>query len=175
MNQAFILDTSGKNPKGEGLIGLGPNSGSNIHSVLKSSNGDTPLDRIFKQNTTTPNFLTVALSRTADDGAFGADSFSANGVEVPQLGQLTIGRLVPGLEAITKQPKLPALEDKFGIQHWQAALNTNGISGPDNILILVNMTIPGTKPSELSCLHAIFDIGFTSPQVLHAITDTIYG
>ena len=74
-----------------------------------------------------------------------------------------------------KQPKLPALEDKFGIQHWQAALNTNGISGPNDVPIPVNMTIPGTKPSELSCLHAIFDTGFTSPQVPRAIADTIYG
>ena len=73
-----------------------------------------------------------------------------------------------------KQPKLPTLEDKFRIQHWQAALNTNRISGPNDVPILVNMTIPGTKPSELSCLHAIFNTGFTSPQVLCAITDMIY-
>ena len=39
---------------------------------------------------TTPIFLTVALSQTADNSVFGADSFSANGLEVPQLGQLTI-------------------------------------------------------------------------------------
>ena len=94
---------------------------------------------------------------------------------MPQLGQLTIRRPVPRLEAIMKQPKLPALEDKFRIQHWQAALNTNGISGPNDVPIPVNMTIPGTKPSELSCLHAIFDTGFTSPQVLCEIADTIYG
>ena len=74
-----------------------------------------------------------------------------------------------------KQPKLPALEDKFRIQHWQAALNANRISGPNDIPILVNMTILGTKPSELSCLHAIFKTGFTSPQVLHAIANMIYG
>ena len=50
-----------------------------------------PLNCIFKQNTTTLNFLIVVLSRTADDGAFGVISFLANGLEVPQLGQLTIG------------------------------------------------------------------------------------
>ena len=79
---------------------------------------------------TPPNFLTVTLSQTADDGVFRTDSFLANGLEVPQLGQLTIGQLVPGLEAITKQPELSALEDRSGIQHWQAALGANGILGP---------------------------------------------
>ena len=74
-----------------------------------------------------------------------------------------------------KQPKLPALEDKFRIQHWQVALNTNRILGPDDVPIPVNMTILDTKPSELSCLYTIFDTGFTSPQVPCAITDMIYG
>ena len=94
---------------------------------------------------------------------------------MPQLGQLTIRQPVPRLEAIMKQPKLPALEDKFRIQHWQAALDANRILGPDSVTILVNTTIPGTKTSGLSHLHAIFDMGFTFPQVLHAVTDAVYG
>ena len=116
----FVVDVvpSADNLVEQGVLGLGPSSASNVRSRAKSSKGNTPLGRIFKQNTTTPNFLAVVLSRTADDGAFGVISFLANGLEVPQLGQLTIGRLVPGLEAITKQPELPALEGKFGIQHW---------------------------------------------------------
>ena len=173
----FVVDVvpSADNPVEQGVLGLGPSSASNVRSRVKSSKGDTPLDRIFKQNTTTPNFLTVALSRTADDGAFGVISFLANGLEVPQLGQLTIGRLVPGLEAITKQPELPALEGKFGIQHWRAALDANGILGPDGVPIPVNTTIPGTKTSGLSHLHAIFDTGFTFPQVPRAVADAVYG
>ena len=173
----FVVDVvpSADNLVEQGVLGLGPSSASNVRSRAKSSKGNTPLSRIFKQNTTTPNFLAVVLSRTADDGAFGVISFLANGLEVPQLGQLTIERLVPGLEAITKQPELPALEDKPGIQHWQAALDANGILGPDGVPIPVNTTIPGTITSELSRLHAIFDTGFTFPQVPRAVADAVYG
>ena len=59
-----------------------------------------------------------------------------------------------------KQPELPMLEDKPGIQHWQAALDANGILGPDSVPILENMIILDTKTSKLSCLHVIFDTGF---------------
>ena len=89
----FIVDVvpSVDNLVKQGVLSLGPSSASNVRSHAKSSKGNTPLGCIFKQNTTTPNFLTVVLSRTADDGVFGVISFLANGLEVPQLGQLTIG------------------------------------------------------------------------------------
>ena len=67
------------------------------------------------------------------------------------------------------------MEDKSRIQHWQAALDANGILGPDGVPILENTIILDTKTSELSCLHVIFDMGFTFLQVLHAVTDEIYG
>ena len=100
----FVVDVvpSADNPVEQGVLGLGPSSASNVHSHAKFSKGDMPLDHIFKQNMTTPNFLTVILLQTADDGAFRVISFLANRLEVPQLGQLMIGRLVPGLEAIMK-------------------------------------------------------------------------
>ena len=63
MEQAFILDTSGNNPSGEGLIGLGPNEESSIHTALNSPNGDTPMDRIFRENASTPNYITIYLGR----------------------------------------------------------------------------------------------------------------
>ena len=74
-----------------------------------------------------------------------------------------------------KQPELPTLEGKFGIQHWQAALDANGILGPNGVPILVNTTILGTKTSGLSHLYAIFDTGFTFPQVPCAVADAVYG
>ncbi len=52
------------NKKGTGLLGLGPTSGSNIYATLNTSAGYAVLDRIFLQNTSTPNYLTVLLGRT---------------------------------------------------------------------------------------------------------------
>ena len=89
----FIVDVvlSVDNLVKQGVLSLGPSSASNVRSCAKSSKGNTPLSCIFKQNTTTPNFLTVVLSQTADDSVFRVISFLANGLEVPQLGQLMIG------------------------------------------------------------------------------------
>ncbi|KAI9466602.1 hypothetical protein BJY52DRAFT_1182155 [Lactarius psammicola] len=55
-DQAFIeVPSGGDAPDGTGLIGLGPNTGSHIQDALGDQpGGDTPLDRIFRQNLTTP-------------------------------------------------------------------------------------------------------------------------
>ena len=97
------------------ILSLGTFSASNVCSHAKFSKGNMPLNYIFKQNITTLNFLAVVLLQTADNDAFRVISFLANRLEVLQLGQLIIEQLIPGLEAIMKQPELPALEGKFGI------------------------------------------------------------
>ncbi len=51
-------------PIGTGIIGLGPTTGSVIYNKLNTSVGYTVLDRIFLQNTSTPNYYTVLLGRT---------------------------------------------------------------------------------------------------------------
>jgi hypothetical protein len=63
-NFAVEVVPNSENPVGKGLIGLGPNSGSNIFQELNNSAGDAVLDRIFLQNTSTPNYLTVNLGRS---------------------------------------------------------------------------------------------------------------
>ena len=150
MNQAFILDQSGNNPKGEGLIGLGPNSGSSIHNVLNNPNGDTPLDRIFRQNTSTPNYATIYLGRSNDP----SDPFP---------GDMTIGHPIDGYENVTSMPKLPVFDvpDRFG-QHWQTLLDENGIIGPDGNPVQVTSHV---KNGGKKRLNAIFDSGFSLPQV----------
>jgi hypothetical protein len=51
----------------DGLIGLGPNSGSVIRKKLdKEPRADTVLTRIFQQNKTTNNFVTYLLDRVND-------------------------------------------------------------------------------------------------------------
>ena len=150
MNQAFILDTSGNNPKGEGLIGLGPNSASQIHETLNNPNGDTPLDRIFRQNTSTPNILTIYLGRSDDP----TDPFP---------GDLTIGVPVTGYENVTTMPKLPVFEASSSTgQHWQTELDQNGVLGPDGQPIQVTSHVKGDNKNKL---NVIFDSGYSLPQV----------
>ena len=139
---------------GTGLIGLGPNNGSQVQDALKDQQGgDAVLDRIFQQNTTTPNFITILLSRDDDPG----ESFP---------GDLTVGEVLPGFEAITSQPQLPVTTVPIfdtGDQHWQTLLDPNGIIGPDGKAIDVKTGVASTKnPKQLT---AVFDTGFSLPQV----------
>jgi hypothetical protein len=82
------------NPQGLGLLGLGPNQGSNVYSALdSSSSGAAVVDRIFRQNTSTPNFISVLLGRYDDP----TDTFP---------GDITVGDILQGYENITSQSKL---------------------------------------------------------------------
>jgi hypothetical protein len=141
-------------PEGQGLIGLGPSVGSNIHNALKGQpKGDTVLDRIFRQDPSTPNIFTVLLSRSNDSTQ-----------QYP--GEITVSDIVPGLEDITSQPKLtvktvPSSQSSY--QHWQVLLDPNGILGPDGQPIAVSTKVSGTQNS--SRLTAVFDTGFTFNQV----------
>ncbi|KAF9652956.1 acid protease [Thelephora ganbajun] len=157
-DQAFISAT-GKDD-GMGLIGLGPNRGSSIKQVLKSSAGNAVLDRIFLSDTSTPNFLTVLLGRSHDP----TDLYPGN---------ITIGELIPGFENVTQMPKLPVAEVSLRAQndqHWQILLDQDGITGPDSKVINVTSIVDGGKR-----LNAVLDTGFTLTQVPRQIADAIYG
>lgn len=147
----------------EGLIGLGPNTGSTIRDELDDKEeGDSVLSRIFSQNTTTQNYLTLLLDRKGDP----SDPFT---------GKLSISEPIPGFENITSQPKLPV--DKVhrltdADQHWQTFTDVNGVIGPDGQPIAIDSIVPKADDGELV---VIFDSGFTLPQVPRAMSDAIYG
>jgi len=163
-DQAFIqANASDTFPDGQSLIGLGPNVGSNIYDALKKqSRGDAVIDRIFRQNLTTPNILTVLLSRS-----------ESSTEQYP--GEITVSEIITGMENVTNQPMLTVTTDpssQSGSQHWQVLLAPNGISGPDGQPILSWTKVSSTK--NASQLTAIFDTGFTFNQVPRYISDAIY-
>src|SRR5882762_2470008 len=61
--------------EGTGLIGLEPRVSSSIYHTLDNDpSGDPPLNKIFKQDPSTPNYLTVLLRRSDDpDDQFPGD------------------------------------------------------------------------------------------------------
>ncbi|TFK52405.1 acid protease [Heliocybe sulcata] len=163
-NQAFILaPPSSENPSGTGLIGLGPNNGSRVFETLgEAAKGDAVLDHLFRQNTSTPNFLSVLLGRSDDPSD-------------PLPGDLSVGEVLPGYEKITSQPKLPVSRVSIydtGDQHWQTMLDADGIIGSDGKTISVTTGVNTTSnPKQLT---AVFDTGFTLPQVPAAVAKGIY-
>lgn len=121
------IPPSSSDGENTGLIGLGPHVSSNIYYALgKNPSGDPPLDRIFRQNTSTPNYLTVLLGRSDDPD----EKFP---------GDLTVGELIPGYENITNQPKLAIADvvaSDAASQHWATLLDENGIVANGTIISL---------------------------------------
>ncbi|KAF5330098.1 hypothetical protein D9758_018669 [Tetrapyrgos nigripes] len=92
-DQAYIeVRPSDQNPEGKGLIGLGPNTGSNVYQVLNNDGDHAVANRIFLQNTSTPNFISINLGRIEDP-------------DDPFPGNITIGEVLPGLDSVLSQPK----------------------------------------------------------------------
>ncbi|KAH9933196.1 aspartic peptidase A1 [Epithele typhae] len=168
-DQAFLLvnDTSAFSLDIEaqgfsGLIGLGPATGSVIRDKLDEHTGDSVLGRIFSQNTTTANYLTILLNRLEDPDS-------------PSTGQLTVSETLPQYSNITSMPKLTVdkvhkLTDED--QHWQVYTDVNGIIGPDGSPISYESIVPSAPDGQLV---VVFDSGFTLPQVPRTVADAIYG
>ncbi|KAH9065101.1 acid protease [Lactarius deliciosus] len=161
----FEVPSGGGGPDGTGLIGLGPNTGSRVHDALIDlPAGDTPLDRIFLQNLTTPNYLTVLLNRPNDT----AEKYT---------GAMTIGEVLPQYSNITNQPKVPVsvLDSIISqAQHWSILLDSNGIVGPDGKAIKVTSNATDAPIHDVNQLVAIIDTGFTLPQVPRYVAHALY-
>jgi len=147
----------------DGLIGLGPNSGSSIYKKLSGNSGNSPINRIFQQNSSDDDYITLMLSRKGDPGSQIA-------------GQFTISSIVPGFENIMNQPQLPILKVyklTSKDQHWQVLTDKDtGIIGPDGQPIQYDSIVPKAPNGQLV---AVLDSGFTLPQVPRSVSDAIYG
>ncbi|KAJ7643880.1 aspartic peptidase A1 [Roridomyces roridus] len=166
-DQAFlqVSDSSSFSPNAafNGLVGLGPNQGSQIYKKLDSdAGGESMLNRIFAQDKLSENYMTFLLDRKNDP----SDTLT---------GQFTIAEPVPGFENITSQPKLN-VETVYKIlkdqQHWQALTDKNHLVGPDGNIIDIESIVPKAPDGQLV---AVFDSGFTFSQVPRSVSDAIYG
>ncbi|KAI0052291.1 acid protease [Auriscalpium vulgare] len=165
-NQAFLeVPVSDDFPEGHGLIGLAPFFESTILGALEALNSSLPTDgfpalnRLFGQNASLSPFFTVLLGRTDDPD------------ESP-IGELTIGEAIPGYEKILEQPKVDVVQVDPANQHWQVLLDEDGILGPDGQAI---ETLTGVShPKNKKQLTAVFDTGFSLPQVPPTVAEAIY-
>ncbi|KAG6915623.1 hypothetical protein DXG01_010662 [Tephrocybe rancida] len=150
-DQAFLeIPPDDENKEDEGILGLGPNDGSNIYKAFPSVAGAALLDRIFLTNHATPNYLTVLLGRSKDP----TDFFG---------GSLTIGEVISGFETVLKQPKLPVINSIANDQHFQILLDEDGLIGPDGRPIAIHTEVAATQNDEQ--ITVVLDTGFSLPQV----------
>ncbi|KAJ7079759.1 aspartic peptidase domain-containing protein [Mycena belliarum] len=163
--QAFIeVPPDTAHPIGQGLIGLGPSSGSVIYQAFASEDeGNTVLDSIFIQNTSTPNFITFILGRLNDPSS----TFP---------GDLSVGEILPNYTAVVNQPKLPSTDVSIGNsanQHFQILLDANGFIGPDGSSIPITSKVGSTSNKKQATV--VIDTGFSLPQVPSSVAKAIYG
>ena len=148
----------------DGLLGLGPNSGSSVYKKLSGDTGNNAINRIFEENpSSADDYITLKLSRRGDP---------ASNIT----GQFTISEIVPGYENITSMPQL-GIEMVYKVtdedQHWQVLTDKDvGVIGPDGRPIEISSIVPKAPSGQLV---AVLDSGFTLPQVPRSMSDAIYG
>jgi hypothetical protein len=118
---------------------------SEIRATLNSASGDTPVDRIFNQNHSSPNFISILLGRSNDP-------------DNPWPGDITVGTVLDGYEDILNQPKLDVATAKSGNQHWSIIIDPDGIIGPNGEAVPVQTTVSSTKNSTQ--LTGFLDSGY---------------
>ncbi|KAJ7143496.1 aspartic peptidase domain-containing protein [Mycena crocata] len=163
-NQAFLeVPPDSEHPVGQGLIGLGPSSGSIVYDAFeKEDQGNTVLDSIFIQNTTTPNYISFLLGRLNDP----TDTFP---------GDLTVGELLPNFTDVQNQPKLLVTDvaiNNQANQHFQVLLDSGGFIGPDGNSIPVTSAVTSTGNKKQATV--VIDTGFSLPQVPSSVAKAIY-
>ncbi|KAG2151454.1 aspartic peptidase domain-containing protein [Suillus clintonianus] len=157
----FADSTAGFTQSVDGLIGLGPYTGSVIRSQGGTAAADPPLDRIFRSNDTISNYLAVLLDRSNDP-------------DEPYPGDLTIGEVLTNYEDIHTQPQHPVTSVMVpGNQHWMTLLDENGIIGPDGQPITITTQVTDTSYPKNATV--VFDTGFTFPQVPSYVAEALYG
>ncbi|KAG5644774.1 hypothetical protein DXG03_007682 [Asterophora parasitica] len=152
-DQAFLeIEPDQENKAGEGIIGLGPNDGSNIYQEIGNAAGAALIDRIFLQNQSMPTYITVLLGRSEDP----TDFYS---------GSLTIGEVLNDFEDVLKQPKLPVVyvPHERSDQHFQVLLDENGLIGPDGKPIPIISEVESASNRKQATV--VLDTGFSLPQV----------
>ena len=149
------MTPSSELPEGLGLIGLGPSSGSVVLDVLNNSAGDPPIDRIFRQDTSVPNFISVLLNRPND-------------TQETYTGEFTIGEVLPLFQNISSQPKVPVsvLNSSYSAdQHFSVLLDSDGIIGPNGSAIEITSNATLAPSHDSHQLQVAFDTGFSLPQL----------
>jgi hypothetical protein len=124
--------------------------------------GDTPLANIFKQEPSTPNFISFILGRADENSKEPIAAFP---------GELTIGEIIPGYEAISNQPKLtiPKNVEEKRNQHYSALLDNVKVRG--KTVTLPPTTVSGNNGKPV----AVFDSGFSLPQVPKCVASFYVG
>jgi hypothetical protein len=152
---SVAVTPSSDSPEGYGLIGLGPSTGSVVLGTLDNSAGDPPIDRIFRQDTSVPNFISVLLNRPND-------------TRETYTGEMTIGEVLPLFQNISNQPKVPVTVLQSGLstlQDFSVLLDPDGVIGPDGNAIKITSNATLAPRHDSHQLQVIFDTGTAMPQL----------
>jgi hypothetical protein len=142
--------------------------------------GGSLLANVFGQNALTPSYFTFTLGRgdvLRSNVPLGSEN--PTGITIYP-GNMTIGEVLPGMEAVLARPKLEVtqVQNAAGAgsdggdapssstveQHWQVLLDPDGVKVRGQTIKLPTSTAKGA-PVNTGQLTAMFDSGFSLPQV----------
>jgi hypothetical protein len=149
------------------LLGLGLKSGSNIWGMGQTDADLTVIERIFRLNETSRNYITVACGR---DEYTGTNTISS---------ELTIMEVQDGWDNVLNQPKLsvPIIDAKINNQHLLAYMDKDGFmkSNGKKISLKSSLTTLNSGSNVGGNPVVMFDSGFTYSQVPSSVAKAIYG
>ncbi|KAG2123595.1 aspartic peptidase domain-containing protein [Suillus clintonianus] len=153
-NQAFVNVDKTYEQAAEGILGLGFISLSGIAKKVKNTAARSIMANIFGQNPSAPNFVALALERTADN-------------EDTSGGTITIGEYDPQFKDVsgtTKYPLAPSTSSR-----WTIALTGMQVNGHD---VTLNSAVKGAKKGTAISL---IDSGTSLAYIPSDTVDAIYG
>lgn len=148
-----------------GILGLAFDLGSSVfidttEAIGKASlMGRSFMSRVFAQDPSTPNMITVLLGRSFDEDG-------------PEEGAFTIGEYVQGLENVSEQTKLyrtPSQTDLTDTPHWSILMDRMTVNGQQFQFNKSSVAEAGPGQQVV-----ILDTGFTFSQIPPAAVDFIY-
>jgi len=152
----------GLGPEFQGMMGLGfgtPQVSPITLAIALADNSTnlqpTFIKSIFAQNKTTPNVVSILLSRTDDLEATANSSF-------------TIGEYLAGYEQVQTQPHLPLFIPENGLARWSVIMEGYSVNGKLGPLHSASPNV--TNGTAI----AVIDTGATLVQVPAEVSSTIY-
>ncbi|KAG1749656.1 aspartic peptidase domain-containing protein [Suillus paluster] len=153
-NQAFLNVDTTYQQAAQGILGLGFISLSGIEKKVNNKAARPIMASIFEQNSSTPNFVALALERTTDQ-------------EDTSGGIITIGEYDPRFKNVagtTKYPLAPATSSR-----WTIALSGMQVNGHS---VTLKSAVKGTKKGTAISL---IDSGTSLAYIPSDAVDAIYG
>ncbi|KZT52700.1 acid protease [Calocera cornea HHB12733] len=168
-DQIFNHLPASQDSANDGLLGLGPSYASVLWNTaqpyikagqLPHNAGDSLLDRIFQSDSSSGNCIAVYMSRNDDPSSS----------DIGQ-GYFSISEVLTQYKQVMSMPMLPVVQSSNMLEQHFAVVLDAAIGNNGQQIALPTSSVSGVPAGKLV---AVFDTGYSFPQIPPAITTAIY-